>query len=357
MPTSYQQRADRLIALIREKNLKRIVIRRAPNIAWITGGRVHIPMMLDSAVVDVVVTPDRVFAVTDRIEAERLISEELPADMSVEVVDWWKLRPTRQPQEPGSGSDVPFSGELDLSQEIEQARQQLTPEEIDRYQDTAVNAVAALEEALPKATPEMSEVSIAQALAAALWGRGLEPVVLLIAGDRRRKMHRHPLPTQEPVGEMFYASICARRKGLVTSATRVVSFKTVPAVERAAFNTLLEVEAAFLDATKPGAVLGRIFTSAIAKYQGALSPLSEDEWTKHHQGGPTGYLARDWLVKPETQTVVMANQAFAWNPSGGGVKVEDTMLATSNGSYVLAEPVNWPTVVVAGRKRPDILIL
>lgn len=357
MPTSYQQRVERLIALLHEKNLERIVIRRAPNIAWITGGRVHIPMMLDSAVVDVVVTPDRVFAVTDRIEAERLINEELPNEMPVEVVDWWQLRPTRQPQPPGSGSDVPLSGELDLSQEIEQARQQLTLEEIDRYQDTAQSAVAALEEALPKTTPEMSEVGVAQAIAAALWGRGLEPVVLLVAGDRRRKLHRHPLPTSEVVGSMFYASICARQKGLVVSATRVVSFKAVPAVERAAFDTLLAVEAAFFAATKPGAVLGRAFTTATAKYHSALSPLKEDEWTKHHQGGPTGYLARDWVVKPDTKTTVMPNQAFAWNPSGGGVKVEDTVLATPMGARVLAESVNWPVILVDERRRPDILII
>ncbi len=357
MVTSYQQRAERLIALLREHKLERIVIRRAPNIAWITGGRVHIPMMLDSAIVDVVVTPERIYAVTDRIEAERLISEELPPEMPVEVVDWWALRPTRQAQEIESGSDVPLVGEIDLSAAIEQARQQLTPEEVDRYQSTAVDAVAALEEALPRTTPEMREIDVAQALAAALWGRGLEPVVLLVAGDRRRKLHRHPLPTSELIGEMFYASVCARRKGLVTSATRVVSFKQVSSLERAAFNTLLEVESVFLESTKPGAVLGQVFTSAIARYQSAHSPLSSDEWTKHHQGGPTGYLARDWLVKPETQAVVMVNQAFAWNPSGGGVKVEDTMLATSQGTYVLAEPVNWPTIEVSGRRRPDILTL
>jgi antitoxin VapB len=314
-------------------------------------------MMLDSAVVDIVVTTDRVYAVTDRIEAERLISEELPPDMPVEVVEWWKLRPTRQPQDGLAGSDVPLTGEIDLSLEIEQARQQLTEEEIGRYQETAKTAVLALEEALPMATPEMTEMDIAQAIASALWGHGLEPVVLLVAGDRRRKLHRHPLPTYEPIGDMFYASICARGKGLVTSATRVVSFKAVPPVDRAAYETLLEVEAAFFNETKPGAVLGRIFTSATARYQSAKSPLASDEWHKHHQGGPTGYLARDWLVKPETQSVVMVNQAFAWNPSGGGVKVEDTMLATSEGTYVLAEPVNWPTAIVASRKRPDILIL
>ena len=357
MPTSYQQKVQRLLDLMNQRGLERIVIRRAPNLAWITGGRVHIPMVLDSAVADVVITTDRVYAVTNKIEAERLASEELPEEMSVEVTDWWNPRPTAKPQGDKTGSDLPLASETDLGSEIEEARQQLTPEEVARYQDTAKKTVAALEEALPLATPGETEMSMARNLAAALWSRGLEPVVMLVAGDRRRRLHRHPLPTNEPLGDFFYASVCARDKGLVASASRVVAFKPVPALERAAFETLLAVEAAFLDASKPGAVLGRVFTDAIAKYQGANSPLTADEWTKHHQGGPSGYLVRDWLVKPETTATIRINQAFAWNPSGGGVKVEDTVVVMSDGAHILAESINWPTRRISGRNRPDILVI
>jgi len=357
MPTSYQQKVQRLLSLMTQHRLERIVIRRAPNLAWITGGRVHIPMMLDSAVVDVVITGDKVYAVTNKIEADRLATEELPEEMSVEVTDWWNVRPSAKPQGVKTGSDLPLPDEVDLGQEIEEARQQLTPEEVARYQDTAKKTVAALEEALPLATPSDTEMNIARNLAAALWSRGLEPVVMLVAGDRRRRLHRHPLPTDEPIGDIFYASVCARAKGLVASATRVVAFRPVPALERSAYDTLLEVEAAFLDNSKPGAVLGRIFTNAIAKYQGANSPLPPDEWTKHHQGGPSGYLARDWLVKPETTISIQVNQAFSWNPSGGGVKVEDTVVVMADGAHVLAESINWPTVTVSGRARPDILVI
>ena len=52
---------------------------------------------------------------------------------------------------------------------------------------------------------------------------------------------------------------------------------------------------------------------------------------------------------------MVERQAFAWNPSGGGFKVEDTVLATAAGVEVLSPDPEWPAVAAGGRQRPDVL--
>jgi Xaa-Pro aminopeptidase len=138
---------------------------------------------------------------------------------------------------------------------------------------------------------------------------------------------------------------CARRHGLIANLTRFVSFGALTPPE---YDRLLAVEAAFLDATVPGARVGDVFAAGVAAY-------GDDEWTLHHQGGPTGYESRDYLATHDSDALVVENQAFAWNPSVPSLKVEDTVLATSSGLEVLTVDARWPTTTVNGRERPNLL--
>jgi hypothetical protein len=60
-------------------------------------------------------------------------------------------------------------------------------------------------------------------------------------------------------------------------------------------------------------------------------------------------------VTASTNDEVVLNQAFTWNPSGPGVKIEDTVLLTAEGIRVLSVDERWPTVEVDGLMRPVTL--
>jgi Xaa-Pro dipeptidase len=177
--------------------------------------------------------------------------------------------------------------------------------------------------------------------------------VMLVAGEARLPLHRHPLPTAAPLGARTMLVVCGRRHGLVCAVTRMRAFTPLSTSERTTYAGLLAVEAAYLDATRPGARIGDIVVAGAAAY--AEHGFPADEWHAHHQGGPTGYTTRDYLASPATDLGAVARQAFAWNPSGGGFKVEDTVLATADGVEVLSPDADWPCVTVAGRQRPDVL--
>ena len=49
---------------------------------------------------------------------------------------------------------------------------------------------------------------------------------------------------------------------------------------------------------------------------------------------------------------MQVDQAFAWNPTAPGAKVEDTVLVRADGIEVLTVDPRWPTTRVAGLDRP-----
>ena len=124
--------------------------------------------------------------------------------------------------------------------------------------------------------------------------------------------------------------VCGRRHGLICSVTRMRAWTPLRPAERATYDGLLAVEAVALDATRPGERIGDVVSAIAAAYP--ANGFAADEWHQHHQGGPTGYAPRDYLASPAADALVADPQAFAWNPSGGGFKVEDTVLATAAGS-------------------------
>ena len=53
----------------------------------------------------------------------------------------------------------------------------------------------------------------------------------------------------------------------------------------------------------------------------------------------------------------MPNQPFTWNPSGPGVKIEDTVQLTESGVKALTVDERWPVSAVNGLPRPVTLQL
>jgi Xaa-Pro aminopeptidase len=149
--------------------------------------------------------------------------------------------------------------------------------------------------------------------------------------------------------------IGARRHGLIANLSRFLRWRPATAAEESAATRLREVEAAFLDATVPGARVGDVFRAGADAF--SRFGFDEFEWRRHHQGGPAGYQGRDPKATTTTDDVVQNNHAFAWNPTAPGQKTEDTVLASDDGIEILTIDERWPTVMQSGRARPLELAL
>ena len=351
--SDFNARLQPIRELAREKGLDAIVLRRNPNLAWAIAGRVHVPTTIDVACFDLIITQYLATAITNVVEAPRLIAEEFPSEISVKTVDWSQGRDTLLPTGNKIGSDQPGGDRIDLGVEIEIIRGSLIASDVARLASICSDAAMALGNAMKEVSENDREIDVAGLITKSLWRSNLEIAFLGVAGQERVTKFRHPLPTSTLVGNRVSASICAKRKGLIASVTRIVTFGPVSQAAELSYAAIFKVEAAMLDATIVGQPFSAPIRAAISAYP--ANGFDSDEWQKHHQGGPTGFLPRDWPATTETTRVIAENQAIAWNPTGAGWKAEDTILATNSGVKILTNDPNWPTFTVNGRTRPNYL--
>ncbi|TQJ33827.1 M24 family metallopeptidase [Arthrobacter sp. SLBN-122] len=318
---------------------------------YLDGSRVHISLAGDP-IAALLVDRDGDHLVTFNNEAGRIAAEELPAGVNLHTVPWYgNLHQAAAAV--GNGSRPPLA-EADVAAQLRAARQQLLPAETARYSMLSAELAGIMTDVLSAARPDTTEFELVSALAARVVAAGAEPLVLLCNGSSRSTF-RHPLATHSPLGRRAMAVVCARRDGLVANITRWIRFDAGTPEERDAEARIAAVEADIFDATVPGARLDRIFAEIQAAY--ARHGFGADQWEQHHQGGPAGYAGRDPRVTSEVTDTVLLDQAFTWNPSGPGVKIEDTVQLTESGLRVLTVDPRWPVVTVNGLDRPVTLQL
>jgi len=339
------EKRRRVLALLDEHDATGVLLTSAGVVNWyLDGARTHVSLAADP-IVQVAVTRDGDTVHTLDNEHARLVEEELPTDVHVVSRPWFAGV---------GGASTDLMTESSLGEPLRAARASLLLVERERYAAVCADAASALTDALVDLHPARTEQAVAARVASALLERGLDPLVLLVAGASRLS-HRHPLPTSRPIGGRAMVVVCARRHGLIANVSRWVRFGPADSATADATERLLGVEAAFLDAIVPGRSHGAILEEGSAAY--ARFGFDADEWRRHHQGGAAGYLGRDPRAVPGSTEIAVEYQAFTWNPSAPGVKVEDTVLRTPEGIQILSVDERWPTVSVAGRARPAELQL
>jgi len=340
-----------------------LLLRRLENLSWFgCGADCHVNTAQETGVGAFLIRRDRKTLITNNVERPRLLEEELAGQgFDIEAPLWAEddLAPAVARLAPGEkiAADISLPGVTACPDEIAPLRYSLTPEEADRYRAVGAQVGVAIEAACMDLKAGMTEHEVAATLAGQHFSRGLAPIVVLVAADDRLMKYRHPIPTDNVVEKTVMLVVCARRYGLIVSATRIVNFGPIPAELRKKHDAVTRVDAAFIAATQTGARIGDVFKAGLDAY---AAQGFGDEWKLHHQGGPAGYLPREYRAVLSSDDKVLANQPFAWNPSIAGTKSEDTIIATADGPEIISASPGFPTVQAYANgltlKRADILV-
>jgi Xaa-Pro aminopeptidase len=346
----FSAKLEAVSGFLRMTGLDGVILRRAENFAWLgCGANNLINNAEETGVASLVVHGDKVLLLANNIETERMFSEELAGlpITDAEVFAWHEpaargviisrlAGATRLAADDGSEGLPP------VPDGFAQLRYALTECEVARYQELGRDATVAVESSARQVEAGMTEADVAALMADQLRRRNITPIVLLVAAQGRIETWRHPPPKMETVQRCAMLVTCGRRDGLIAAITRLVHLGPVPPEFARRHRAVCAVDATAIGATTPGRRASDLFATIQEAYAANGFP---DEWTMHHQGGATGYRAREYIVNADCEETVRANQAFGWNPSICGTKSEDTMLATDSGPCMLTEPGDgWPTL-------------
>lgn len=352
---------QRIAELMDRERLTGLALARNGSVSWaLAGGEAFVVPHSDTGSAVVFYTPERDYVLADHIEAPRLRAEVLNG-LPFELIEFPWHAPGRLKTLIGELGGGRIGGDTDLADlpmagSITGLQASLTPEEQDRLRELGRRAGAALETAIGEIAPGMREYAIAGLICEECYLRDIAPVVVLVGTDERVTHFRHPVPSARTLDRYAMLVLCARRHGLVVSLSRLVHFGAIPAELQQRALACARIDAATINATRPGASSATIFAAIQAAY--AVEGFA-DEWRNHHQGGAAGYEIRSWLARPDGAEFVQESQAFAWNPSIAGVKSEDTILVTSSAHEIVTQTDKWPriSVQVGDRvlERPAIL--
>jgi len=349
---------DQIRILMTNYDHEYLLVERQENFSWITGGRGFIGLASVQACGSILVGKEKAYLIASNIELCRLKEEQKCNSENLIACEYPWYEPWRKKSIiDGIINEKPLLLELHVEDQLTCLRSVLGTSEIEELREAAQLTARVLEEICFNLRSGIDEYSLAGKLSEAFWALNLEPITLLIGFDERAYKYRHPVPTGKVLENSALVAVCTRRNGLVSSATRIVSLRDDPKLQSS------QKKVAYLGAlasarTVVGNTMIDIFHSLVEGYAEVGEP---DEWKKHHQGGLSGFLARELKADQQANHIVRANEVYAWNPSIKGAKAESTILVTELGHENLTYTGNFPCheFVIDGKtiQSEDLLIL
>jgi len=356
MISEIEEKTQRLCEMLKAERLAGVLLNAQNNFAWLTaGGSNGIDMSRDAGASCLFVRADgKRFVLANNIELPRLLAEEISeTDFEPVQLSWQEEKASRDAVIAKARSLLSGGGEIASDTYLSEAvrpmealigecRYQLTADEVKRYRELGTDAADALGDFAKTLSPGVSEIEIARSLHSKLAEYDLATVVMLVGADERIERYRHPVPTKNVWTKTLLIAICAKRKGLIASLSRMVCVGHIPSELERRTQATAVVNAKLQAATVPGTTASQLYHIAASTY---TRMGFADEINKHHQGGACGYRTRDWVAHPANTQTVKPNQAFAWNPSITGTKAEATGIVIEERFETITPASQFPQIV------------
>jgi Xaa-Pro aminopeptidase len=359
-PLEVAPRMDRLRARFDDAGVDGLVVTNLANVRYLTG-------FTGSAGV-LAVTREGALLTTDgryrTQSAEQVTSAGAPVEIEIgglqaqrDAVRAWLSASTRVGLEADHvswsakrqwadllGEPVATSGEVEALREVKDAG------EVDRVAKAAAIADAALEQVLPMLSERVTEADFALALDSAMRRGGAESTAfetIVAAGPNSAKPHHRPTTRVIASGEPVVVDFGAAFEGYRSDMTRTFSVGGQPEGDMArVFEVVRDSQARGVAEVAPGVSCKAVDDACRAVIKAAGWAERFEHGTGHgvgldiHEAPTVSPLGTATLVAGMIITV----EPGVYLPGTGGVRIEDTLVVTGDGSRPLT---NFSKVVAA----------
>lgn len=236
-------------------------------------------------------------------------------------------------------SDAGIPGTADIRKNLTALRMQLGEKEAERYRRLGQECAQIVESVAKDARPGQTENEVASMLKCRCIANGISPDCVLVGSDERILKYRHPVPSDKKIEKVLMVVLGGEKYGLNISMTRMVSYGEPGKEILERMKKTQYIFAAMQKMMRDGMRYADYFQKVRELYAEAGWP---EEWKMHHQGGPTGYGCREFVVTPDTEGVLRDGQAYAWNPTIEGTKCEETTYLRDGQIEILTRTGDWP---------------
>ena len=199
---------------------------------------------------------------------------------------------------------------------------------------------AALEHALEKFSPSMTEVDLAAEInyrVRLLGADGTAFDTIVASGERTALPHAHPTDHPISTNELLLIDMGATVSGYASDMTRTYAVGKLDAKSRRIYRAVLESQLAAIDAIKPGVTCAAVDRAA----RKVLRGYGVEKFFIHSTGHGLGLeiherprVGRKDMTRLE-EGMAITIEPGVYQEGVGGVRIEDTVAVTHNGCEVL----------------------
>lgn len=296
---------DKLLSWLQTSEYDGVILGRRDNFKWITEENANaVVTNTEVGVAHLLIEKDgSVTVAADSSDCPRMETEQNALRAKGMLIPWYESFEAHLKDYIGDrtfASDTGIAGTDNVQSELINVRMQLSEKELKRYRKIGQECAGIVEGVAMNARPGQTEQEIADKIRTGCIANGI-------------------------------------------SMTRMVYFVPVPEEIKGRMQKTQKIFAAMQNLMKDGMSYQTYFRKIQELYAKEGCP---EEWKMHHQGGPTGYGCREFVVTPVIGGRIRNNQAYAWNPTIVGTKCEETTFLTDNGVEIFTRTKVWPCSMI-----------